>query len=83
MIACNQSLNIMLAEQLCDKLDFSKEEIALAIEDTAVVVSPLIPWNIAAAVPLATLGASSVCLLAACFLYLLPLYRLFFKPKFL
>lgn len=83
MIACNQSLNIMLAEQLCDKLDFSKEEIALAIEDTAVVISPLIPWNIAAAVPLATLGASSVCLLAACFLYLLPLYRLFFKPKFL
>lgn len=83
MIACNQSLNIMLTEQLCNELDFSKEEMALAIEDSAVVVSPLIPWNIAAAVPLATLGVSPICLLAACFLYLLPLYRLILKPRFL
>lgn len=81
MIACNQSLNIMLTQQLCEKLDMNDRDMAIALEDTSVLVSPLIPWNIAGAVPLATIGASSICLLAACFLYLVPLYRLLFQPK--
>lgn len=76
MIACNQTLNIMLTHQLCTSLELPKEELAIDLEDTAVLVSPLTPWNIAAAVPLAAIGAPAVCLLAACYLYLLPLYRL-------
>lgn len=76
MIACNQTLNIMLTHQLCNSLELPKEELAIDLEDTAVLVSPLTPWNIAAAVPLAAIGAPDVCLLAACYLYLLPLYRL-------
>ena len=76
MIACNQTLNIMLAHQLCNKLDISQQELAIDLENTAVLISPCIPWNIAVAVPLAILGVTPICILAACYLYLLPLYRL-------
>ena len=46
---------------------------AVNLENTAVVVAPLIPWSIAAAAPLASIGATPSSLLAACYLYLLPL----------
>lgn len=53
-----------------------KSKLALDLEDSAVIIAPLIPWCIAGAVPLATVGAPTVSLLFACFLYLLPLWRL-------
>lgn len=52
-----------------------RERKALNLEDSAVVVCPLIPWSIAGAVPLASVGAPQASILAACFLYLLPLCR--------
>ena len=73
MIACNQTLSIMLTHQLCDDLDLKKEELAIYLEDTAVIVAPLIPWSIAGAVPLASIAAPTSSLLAAFFLYLIPL----------
>lgn len=82
MIACNQTLNIMLTHQLCKDMDLTQEQLAIALEDTAVLVSPAIPWNLAVAVPLATIGAADKCLLAACFLYLVPLFRLIFLRKY-
>lgn len=78
MIACNQTLNIMLTNQLCKEMTWEKEQLALALEDTAVLVSPAIPWNLAVAVPLATIGAEDNCILAACYLYAVPLFRLLF-----
>ncbi|MGN0205449.1 MAG: Na+/H+ antiporter NhaC family protein [Coprococcus sp.] len=71
-LSCNQTLAIMLTSQLCRDLGLSKEELAIAIEDTAVVVAPLIPWSIAGTVPLAAAGAPDMCILGACFLYLVP-----------
>ena len=76
MIACNQTLAIMLTHQLCKDLVPEKEKFAIYLEDTAVVVAPLIPWSIAGAVPLASVGAPTASMLAACFLYLLPAWRL-------
>ena len=76
MIACNQTLAIMLTNQLCGGLKEKKEDFALDLEDTAVIVAPLIPWCIAGNVPLTTVGAPSAAILAACYLYLLPLWRL-------
>lgn len=76
MIACNQTLSIMLTDQLTRDLEPDQNRLALALEDTAVVVSPLIPWCIAGAVPLATVGAPTLSVAFACFLYLLPLCRL-------
>ena len=76
VIACNQTLAIMLTHQLSIKAETDSEKMALHLEDTAVVVSPLVPWSIAGAVPLACVGAPNLCMLTAVYLYLLPLWRL-------
>ena len=76
MIACNQSLTILLVHQLCRELHSDPSDMALDMEDTAVVVAPLIPWSIACAVPLSAVGAPGVSVLLACYLYLLPAWRL-------
>lgn len=74
-VACNQTLSIMLTDQLCREVEPDEQRHAINLEDTAVVVAPLIPWSIAGAVPLASVGAPTASLSFACFLYLLPLYR--------
>ena len=76
MVACNQTLAILLTHQLCGDLEADAACQALNLEDTAVVVAPLIPWSIACAVPLTSAGAPLSSVLAACFLYLLPACRL-------
>ena len=76
MVACNQSLTILLVHQLCRDLHADPLDMALDLEDTAVVVAPLVPWSIAGAVPLSAVGAPGVSVLLACYLYLLPLWRL-------
>ncbi len=76
MVSCNQTLNIMLTYQLCDDLGEEPAALAIDLEDTAVVVSPLIPWSIACTAPMASIGAPVAGAVAACFLYLLPICRL-------
>lgn len=81
MIACNQTLTIMLTHQLCKETIKDPNELAITLEDTAVVVAPLIPWSIASAVPIATVSAPTSCILAACYLYLLPIVNLLKAKK--
>lgn len=81
MVACNQSLTILLVHQLCRDLRPDPSDLALDLEDTAVVVSPLVPWSIAGAVPLSAVSAPSLSMLLACYLYLLPLWRLTRKNR--
>ena len=76
MLACNQTLTIMLTHQICSDIETEKGKFAVELENSAVVIAPLIPWSIAGAVPLASAGASMASLFAACFLYLLPVYTL-------
>jgi len=76
LIACNQTLTIMLTDQLTHELIPNKEKLALNIEDTAVVISALIPWSIAGAVPIAAMGSTTGCLPFAFYLYLIPLWRI-------
>ena len=75
MISCNQTLAIMLTQQLCVDTEKDPETMASHLENTAVVIAPLIPWSIAGAVPLATVGAPTACILTACYLYLLPIWN--------
>lgn len=75
-VACNQTLSIMLTDQLCGNLENDEQRKVINLEDTAVVVAPLIPWSIAGAVPLASVGAPAESLLLSCFLYLLPICSL-------
>jgi NhaC family Na+:H+ antiporter len=83
----SQTLAVMLTYQLVrsmyDSAGIDKYELAVDIEDTAIVISALIPWNIAGAVPAATLTANSSYMIYAFYLYLLPLINLItkkFKP---
>ena len=76
IIACNQTLTIMLTHQLCSHAEKTDESKAIHLEDTAVVIPALVPWSTAAAVPIASVGCSPVCIVFAFFPYILPLWRL-------
>ncbi len=72
MLACNQSLATILTNDLSLSYQPDRHLRAAWMENTVIVIAPLIPWNIASAVPLAILGVSSKSLLFAWYLYLLP-----------
>lgn len=40
-----------MVQELCQSLYEDKEEMALALEDTTIVLAALVPWSVAAAVP--------------------------------
>ena len=75
MVGCNQTLAILLTDQLCREGYDEPGALALDLEDTAAITSPLIPWCIAGAVPLTMVGAPLSALPLACYLWLLPLWR--------
>lgn len=79
VISCNQTLAIMLTEQLCHDIEKDRNKLALALENTAVVIAPLVPWSIAGAVPLASVNAPLSSIAFAFFLYLVPLCNIFAK----
>lgn len=68
MVACNQTLGIMLTSQLCGHAEAGARDLAIDIEDAAVVVAPLVPWSIACG------AVVSMC--AAFYLWLIPIWRL-------
>ncbi len=75
-ISCNQTLAIMLTHQLCEKLPLKKETLAIDLENSVVVLAPLIPWSIAGAVPLEAVGAPLSSIPWAVYLWVLPLWQL-------
>ena len=75
-VSCNQSLTTILAAEFCGSFYDSKEKLAGDIEDSSIVVPALIPWSIACAVPLATIGAPTASIGFAFYLMLLPLCKL-------
>lgn len=81
-VSCNQTLSIMLTSQLCGKNNPDKKGFALALENSAVVVAPLIPWSIASAVPLAAIGAPTMSVCAAFYLYLIPICYFFISNRY-
>lgn len=79
----SQTLAVMLVYQLVrniyDSAGIDRYELAVDIENTVIVISPLIPWNIAGAVPAAALTADSSYTIYSYYLYLLPLIILITK----
>ena len=75
-IACNQSLGIILTYELCEELE-DKQNMAIILENTIILLAGLIPWNIAMAVPLKTVDIGLMSGLFAFYLYFLPLWNLF------
>ena len=79
VMACNQTLAIMLTDQLGSRTEPDKLRFANNLEDSAVLIAPLVPWSIACAIPLTAAGAPGYSVLFAVFLYLLPLCDLVLK----
>lgn len=79
--SCNQTLAVMLTHQFQHKIyernALSPAQLALDMENTVILLSAVIPWNIAVAVPLAALSADSGAILYAFYLFLVPLANLF------
>ncbi|MHC1718639.1 MAG: Na+/H+ antiporter NhaC family protein [Acidaminococcaceae bacterium] len=79
--ACNQTLAVMLTHQLThevyEKKQLNSYRLALDLENTVIVISPLIPWNIAGAVPAAALSADSGFIPYALYLFFVPLTYFF------
>ena len=80
MISCNQTLTTMLTYQLCSDLYSDSRDMALALENSVIVIAPLIPWSIAGSVPLAILDAPKLSLFIAVYLFLLPLWMVISSP---
>ena len=76
MVACNQTLCIMLTQQLCVEVEPDEGTLASYLENTAVVVAALIPWCIACNVPLTSVNAPLRAVFFAAYLYLIPLWNL-------
>lgn len=73
-ISCNQTLATMLTFQMCDSILPDRKKLAIALEDTVIVIAPLIPWSIAGGMPLATVGAPTMSIWFAFYLFLLPIF---------
>ena len=82
-VFCNQTVGTVLAAQMLGKVyeekGATKEELATDIGNSIIVIAGLIPWSIAATVPLAMLDVGSKALLFSVFLYAVPLCYLFSK----
>lgn len=76
MISCNQTLSIMLTHQICDEFEEDKGKMAIFLENSAVVVAPLVPWSIACATVFDSSGAPGMSFLTAVFLMLVPIWNL-------
>jgi len=78
--SCNQTLAVMLTHQFAYKSyetrNISKYKLAVDLENTVILISALIPWNIAGAFPAAALSADAGFIFYAFYLYLVPLTNL-------
>ena len=85
MFGCNQSIAIVMTvdimKDIYKKKNIPNDELALEIEDTAVVIAPLIPWNIAGYIPaMVMLEINTFRYIPYGFyLYFLPIYVLITK----
>jgi NhaC family Na+:H+ antiporter len=75
-LSCNQTLATMLTYEITEKMFKDREKLAVFLENSVIVVSALIPWSIAAAFPLTTIGAPKSSIVYAVYLYALPLWNL-------
>lgn len=85
-IFCNQSVTVLMGEQLMARSyrqkNASRLELAMDIANSGVLIAGLVPWSIALTVPLAMLGIGLEAVPYAVLLYLIPLCYLFTKRYF-
>ncbi|MDF2874069.1 MAG: Na+/H+ antiporter NhaC-like protein [Sporomusa sp.] len=81
--SCNQTLAVMLTHQFASRIyeknRLSNYRLAVDMENTVILISAMIPWNIAGAVPAAALSADTGFIIYAFYLFLVPLTNLFIR----
>lgn len=91
IFGCNQSISVIMTYNIMDKSyrekRIDKYKLAIDIENTAILIAALIPWNTAALVPTATMKVSMAGYIPyAFYLYLGPLMMMieykFFNNRF-
>lgn len=87
IVGCSQIFAVMLTDML-NKNSYEKNNLdnscaALDLENTAIMLSALIPWNLALLAPMMILGTDVSCIPYLMYIYLLPvcnlLYLKFYK----
>ena len=77
MVFCNQSTGAVVSTQLLEDVyrrqGGGSGELAIDIENSGIVMSPLIPWNISVSIPLAMLGTDMSAIPYEILLYAIPL----------
>lgn len=77
---CNQSIAIIMCPQLMrpfyEKEKKDNMQLATDVADCAMNLAALIPWSIAATVPLSTIGAPFWAIPLSLYLYIIPLCRM-------
>ena len=81
-VLCNQAVTSMMGQQMLGRLYDDKEELAMDIENSGILIAGLIPWSIACSIPLAMLGASNRAILYAVLLWAIPICYFFTKRWF-
>lgn len=81
-VLCNQAVTSMMGAQLLEGAYTDREELAMDIENSGILIAGLIPWSIACSIPLAMLGAGNSAILYAFLLWLIPLCYLVTKKWF-
>ena len=76
-VFCNQTIASIMCCDLMKNVyidnDGSKEELALDIENSAILISSLVPWSIACIVPLSFLGVGFQAIPYSIYLYIVPI----------
>lgn len=83
VVFCNQTIATMMCCDLMKKpyLDDggSREELAIDMENSVIVISGLVPWAIACSVSVSFIGVGSEAIPYSLYLYFVPLCYLFIK----
>ena len=84
---CTQTIAILLTQQIVQPrygaARLGPEQLAVDLENSAVVIAPLIPWNIAGLVPATVILADASFVPYAVYLYLLPLWNWLWRSQLL
>lgn len=78
-IFCNQTIGIIMAEQMLGSLYDDVQEKAADVCNSIILIAALVPWSVASTGPLTMLGAGPEALPYSLLLYLVPLTYLLTK----
>ncbi|MGE5627569.1 MAG: Na+/H+ antiporter NhaC family protein [Solirubrobacterales bacterium] len=82
MVGCSQTFAVMLTHVLNKKAyvknNLNNSDAAMDLENTAIMVSGLVPWNVALIAPMTILGIDAACMPYLLYIFLVPLWNLLY-----